>query len=503
MKNFKIFAFLSILSLIILSCDKKDEQKEPLDVELPDISFTGFSVNDTLHSTVKAEIKGSDSKGLKSLEIFVNDSLLATNPGPAFTAEWNTLKSPDGDYTIKMVATDISGNKKEVKAKVVVSNALITVGKNVLVSGFWDTADYYITDSAGNILANSSFKINQNVASKVHIYSKNEYSKKTINLIRVHKSSNRNPTIEYYIGIKRGEVLEYVNPGVQYEFPEWVGPVPVTLMNVPAYNNITISTTAGGSVNYPLPFGATAQTSYNAKNKAFVQIENADKASYNFFDIAPGSKDLKFDLSKVTTTSLLKKVTLPSGIKDAYVLAYVYPKAEFAENYVMANKKFSGSSVNIFYPDTLKSPIEGIVQYTRNGFDYMHFFYTEIPNNVTVTDFAFKLKKAQLGNFDADMTGQFDHYRILFENKAYTSPSDQSYVEILVFGSPGNERFSFPDLKTDFGIPGFDMNSFKPTQAQFYKYDGKSALKYMFNSFSTLVDVPNTNSATLWSISLR
>jgi hypothetical protein len=100
------------------------------------------------------------------------------------------------------------------------------------------------------------------------------------------------------------------------------------------------------------------------------------------------------------------------------------------------------------------------------------------------------------------MASGFDHYRILFANKGYI-PNDQSYVEALVYATPGHKQFSFPDLKTDFGITGFDLNSFKLRHVQFYKYDGKAALKNQFNSFTTLVQEPGIKSVVMGSVTFN
>jgi hypothetical protein len=501
--NLRALSYFFLISLIILSC-KKDGQTEAdkPDLDLPNLTVTGFALNDTIRNTVKVDIKGSDSKGLKSLEIFVNDSLFASSPDTAFSVEWNTLKSPDGNYTVKMVATDKSGNKKELSAKVVVSNALARIRAGLLVGHTHDTSDYYITDSSGKLVGSAKFVKNQHTQGELKIYPKSAYTGQTINLMRVSKSANFPQIIEYFIGLKRGEQFDYSPAPVKYKNETPVGPIPATLLNIPAHDIICISSDRG-SMAYPLPWGAKLQLNYYPSSKAFVQIENGNQARHKFFDLPAGVSELSFDLAKANETSVAKNITLPAESQNAYIMAYFHPKPGFVENYVLADKKFSGSTTRVFYPDTLKLPVKGIVQYSHNNINYSQYHYTELPDKLPSANFSLQVKKSQPANFEADMSGDFDYYRILFANKVYV-PNDQTYTEILVYATPGNERFDFPNLDTDFGIPGFNLSSFKLRHVEFNKYQGQTgAAKNQLNYTSNMLELPGTRSMIKGSITFN
>jgi hypothetical protein len=272
----KIYYFSLILFWFFLSaCDKKVE-----DTELPKLTFTGITNNDTLRNTITAEIKGTDNTGLKSIEVFLNDSLLASSLQPSLGLSWNTLNVKDGDYTIRIVATDNAGNKKAESAKVVVQNALFSFEPNDYDQDSDNTA-YIVTDGDGKIL--NSFKFTKANAPKpktrTYIYPKTSFSGSTVNIVRVqHLLSYR---IEYFINLKRGHyVKSWVGYTLKRDYPN-TGVQSFTLKNVPSLLTTGVVSGIDGT-GYLIPARAdTLKISVNKDSKLLALYENNNEAKYN------------------------------------------------------------------------------------------------------------------------------------------------------------------------------------------------------------------------------
>ncbi len=85
-----------------------DNQAPDIQISVPlDNQIFPYSIDNNI--TIQAQI--GDNLGVDSVQIFVDNRLISTLTDPPFVAPWNGLS---GDHKLKVIATDLAGNKKEV-----------------------------------------------------------------------------------------------------------------------------------------------------------------------------------------------------------------------------------------------------------------------------------------------------------------------------------------------------------------------------------------------------
>ena len=78
--------------------------------------------NSYVHGIVQVNVIGEDAN-LHEIRLYIDGALVATwNASGTYSYEWNTAEWPDGSHTIRLVASDLAGNAREIAINVVVDN---------------------------------------------------------------------------------------------------------------------------------------------------------------------------------------------------------------------------------------------------------------------------------------------------------------------------------------------------------------------------------------------
>jgi len=97
---------------------------------IPQISIVSPMDGETLHGTVTILAEVQDNEGIAQVEFFANDKLLKGFISSPYEYAWNTYGVTDGTYTLKVRATNLSGNKSSKSINVIVNNGQKTFGGN-------------------------------------------------------------------------------------------------------------------------------------------------------------------------------------------------------------------------------------------------------------------------------------------------------------------------------------------------------------------------------------
>ena len=81
-----------------------------VDTTPPALTITSPAANATVSGRVAIGATATDAMGVKSVEFYVDNVLIARDTGTPYTASWNTHKSSSGPHAIMVKATDNGGN---------------------------------------------------------------------------------------------------------------------------------------------------------------------------------------------------------------------------------------------------------------------------------------------------------------------------------------------------------------------------------------------------------
>jgi hypothetical protein len=103
------------------------ETEPPPDFIPPVADITSPKDGDTLNGDVLLEVDVTDNYGLAKVEFYINDELMFTDDSPEYYWLWDsTLENfPDGQYTVKIVAFDLSGNEASDEITIIIDNVII------------------------------------------------------------------------------------------------------------------------------------------------------------------------------------------------------------------------------------------------------------------------------------------------------------------------------------------------------------------------------------------
>lgn len=88
----------------------------------PVVTITSPPEGSMLSGTVTVSASATDTSGIRTIEIFLDDIRIAQAQDDAIATSWNTTLSENRDYQIVVAATDLSGNRGIGAARVTVDN---------------------------------------------------------------------------------------------------------------------------------------------------------------------------------------------------------------------------------------------------------------------------------------------------------------------------------------------------------------------------------------------
>lgn len=157
-----------------------DNPEEP-DTTSPTVTITYPPVNiETVNELVTIIVSTSDNGGIDRVEFFISDLLLFTDTESPYEYEWNTLEFEDGEYTLRVISYDNSGNQSTTPTyQIMVDNTVSYPTHVVLYSITYQDSLFFITWSQNNDNDFNSYSlyesINENMSNRNEIYSTEDF----------------------------------------------------------------------------------------------------------------------------------------------------------------------------------------------------------------------------------------------------------------------------------------------------------------------------------------
>jgi 5'(3')-deoxyribonucleotidase len=110
-----------------MSTDRTFETLLPPDFTPPIAIITSPLINAILDGEVQIKTDISDNRGIAKVEFYIDGNLEYTDDTPDYYWSWDTTEGyyPDGEYSIKILAADLSGNEASDEITVTLDNEII------------------------------------------------------------------------------------------------------------------------------------------------------------------------------------------------------------------------------------------------------------------------------------------------------------------------------------------------------------------------------------------
>lgn len=178
----KTIALRTFFALCILSISCSKDEDEAPDTIPPSVAFTikgitqDLSQTPVIGNTIEIEISAQDAKGISKVEAFMNDVKVGEDNQPPFkitidltqyskklTSKGTALNKTQTQYTLKVSATDLSGNVASVERDIIVDNELptvteVTLENNTVITGEENPVTFKANDNEG--ISSLEVKIN-------------------------------------------------------------------------------------------------------------------------------------------------------------------------------------------------------------------------------------------------------------------------------------------------------------------------------------------------------
>jgi hypothetical protein len=473
MRSIFILSFVALIS-IFLSCSKKqDTTVTPISA----ISFTGIRDADTLKGTISAQIIISGTTQPKKIEVYANDSLIATGNKAPYNLQWNTLGVTNGNYKLKAIACDDAGKQSQTAINVIVQNILVTLKIDPKINSLYNNIMYIVTDPAGNVL--NSIKYNgrdKNISiAAVHPYRKNRFSVFEV-------KTYLNTYVTAYLNIPRGSTWDL--RGITENFNPKFTNANINFTNVPSFSRMTISSDVSGltfftasSISNVINYG------FSPAGKELVQfVDNNNNGHYNFFNVDRTKKNFSIALTDSLFHPSVKKTITINGATSGNFSLYGKSDKNYDSYYLVDGNYFQGPNFSYFYPyGTYLTDYKSYVYFIQNGLTYINVYTNLIPETIAPIGATANVTSSSLHSFNFSSQGNFDYYTANFSNV-----SAKTYI--TVFSKSHHHSFRFPDILKLTNIPNVSLDGFKIFSFSMFKTSGfnEGKLFYYNNNFPAL-----------------
>jgi hypothetical protein len=437
-----ILFFLSIG--FFSSCSKEDNK----DIIAPVITSVNFSMNDTIRNSYNIKIDATDNNTIDRMELYANDSLIATVNMVPFEFLWNTNKVKDGKYSIKAIVYDIDGNKAESTYNVIVQNALLTIN---LGSEYHAPFRLVISDEEGNILKSVTVQ----GTGKVSIMPLYPLENNAINV--VYCNTGTYSSIVGFVHVKRGSEFNM----------DWssIGPVvkgvKLHLKNdIASFSRIWIST---DWAQYQITTMADTTTlpntiPYSTGHKLLLQIETNEGRFYKFLTV-DNIGEITLKLSDITTSMNVKSYSVPPTRSSSYLIMGIGNDKDSINRYYISQgySALNENHLNFLYPAEYFSRYYTYVSYSPdndNNKHYSNIYQGAIPERFDPLTATFAITSPKADNFKANISGDFDYYQVSYRNNPRT-------ISFTVSAPVNHKEWKLPDLTIAFDNPDFKFDNFE------------------------------------------
>jgi hypothetical protein len=469
---------LIVLISILFSCSKKQDNN--VNPPIGAISIGSIHQADTLKGTISAQVTISGSTQANKVEVYANDSLIATGNTAPFNLQWNTLGVNNGNYKLKAIAYDNAGKQTQTTLNVVVRNFLVTLLVDPHVNSIYTNLMYIVTDSAGTVL-NS---VNYNGTDKyITVAATKPNLKSRCSAFEVKTSLFGQTYVTAYMNIPKGSVWNL--RGITENLDPKLSNAQMYFTDVPSFSRITTSSDLYGFTVYtPANIGNGTNYLFSTTGKEYVHyVDNSGNGHYHFFDVDTINKANIIDLAANQFQPSIKRNASINGATSGNFSVYGKSDKNYDDYYLLDSYYFNGSNFSYFYPDgTYISNYISEVYYSQNGWNYSNV-YTDLPPQ-TIAPFGTTatITNNSLSPFSFSAQGRLDYY-----SASFYSASNNAYIAI--YSPSAYKSVQFPDILKLTNLSGVPLSNFKITSFSMYKTPGfnESKLFYYTNEYPGLV----------------
>jgi hypothetical protein len=306
---------LSLLAIIGLSSCSKDEDA-PQDKTAPVVSFSNTTSISPVWNTVPFKLNVTDNDGIKTVEIFVDGDLVATLSNSPYEFDWDSHTVPDGSHTVKVIATDASGNKSEAQVTIIVKNILISI--DVPDGHVVDTEDHtlrkfiVLTDEGGNVIAYSELHNGTKVELKSPSFDGSSFYLSEVRYIREAWNDNWQRTdVCTFAEIDRGTW----NSFLEGAYPENIVQANLDFQNAEAGVSYIISTNADNTWQETEANQFSTTMDITSPSSLFIQkSESGIPVSWRLIPSVVGGNNPTIDLSQDWQPMSSATRSVPDGL---------------------------------------------------------------------------------------------------------------------------------------------------------------------------------------------
>ena len=133
------------------------------DLQVPTVGFGTPSASSTVFGLTAVNVNASDNVGVSRVELYVNNTLLATDAAAPYGFSWDSTKVANGMATLESRAYDAAGNIGRSSVTVNVANAA-PVADTTPPVGRFNSPGNGVTVAAGNVTLDTSATDNAGIA---------------------------------------------------------------------------------------------------------------------------------------------------------------------------------------------------------------------------------------------------------------------------------------------------------------------------------------------------
>lgn len=393
-KLHKLFTSIIIIAgFLNLSCENTLES----DSTLPEINILSPKTGATLTGIVKIECSAKDNTGIRNVEFFVNDKSVKIVSKKPFSYNWSSIGAENGEYEIKVRATDLNNNISESETiQFYIDNSKLAPSPlNITSISYTKTQMTIIWESSKD----------SNFAAYNLYYSDSENGAKTLATLipKTNRTDNShvittfNPAIKRWYWVEVKNTLGYTSFGKPYTVLDAPPARPVISSIDFTNNTLTINWSRSNDqdfdsyVVYEHSIGDTA---------SFKQLEIIKDASSN--RVVLGEESIEADKYRYYRIHVIDYWGLES--KSAFVIGSTYPnRILFQRSNVLYTSNSLGDEVDKLTDNNAGSETSPMFSHDGNQvyflasstFDVNEIFKININGNneSELTDFSFFSKE--------------------------------------------------------------------------------------------------------------
>jgi hypothetical protein len=354
----------------------------------------------------------------------------------------------------------------------VVSSTLLTL--NIIGDYTGNTVYFVATDETGKILVETKY-IHGTKSFKLS--TTEPFTKDRFNFyeIKISDDIHTVPDVIGYLQVKKGSV--YVNTR-SYTNPPF-STLKLHLKNASGFDKLSLSTDMGRTeINTLADSSSLPPIQCSNKGKLWVQMLKNNIVTYNFFTIPVGTTDYNLDLSKVTSSPIIKTYTTPG---DSFYLSVSAKQDKSSDNaYAFGRISSNSNQLDFYYPNEPFQQYTTVANYRIGELNYtIKQVGTGIPASINTFDPSFLKPGISMANFKPSITGTSDYY---FAN--FIDLTSAKYLQLSLFSPAAGylTPVKLPDFSKYLGVSSVNLGALLLKQFGLYQADGFNEARFYYDA---------------------